>query len=86
MVGCVDGGEGGWEGGGKGGWGGMSSLEFKKSSCPLSLSLYISYIFSHVEASCRMSVLRKGRVALSNLRVQSPRVGFREGKLGICVA
>ena len=38
---------------------------------------HVTYIFTHVGmASCHMSMLRKGHVALSNLRVKSPSLPF----------
>ena len=51
----------------------MSSVDFKKGQCPLSLFfLLLSVDFKRVQ--CRLSNLRKGRVALSNLRVNGPQL------------
>ena len=44
----------------------MSPVDFKTGQCPLSL-FFFSVDFKRVQ--CRLSNLRKGRVALSNIRV-----------------
>ena len=51
----------------------MSPVDFNKRQCPLSLFLlFISVDFKRVQ--CRLSNVRKGRVTLSNLRVNGPYV------------
>ena len=58
----------------------MSSVDFTKCECPLSLFLNAPGDFKRVQ--CHLLTLRKGNVALSNLRVKGPLL-YRNSGYGI---